>query len=139
MGKKHGTDGVLQEFKKPLYAGVAAILGNGKQVVSWIHIQDICRLYLHAVENTELKGAYNAVAHQPVTNKTLVLELAQRMRGKFFLPMHVPTFALKTLLGEMSIEVLKSTTVSNERIRHAGFKFLFPTLEAALNQLQKGL
>jgi uncharacterized protein len=127
--------GALKEFRKPLRAGVAAILGGGKQIVSWIHIADICRMYCYAIENDHLQGAYNAVAHQPVSNKTLVLELAKQMRGKFYLPMHVPSFALQLILGEMSIEVLKSATVSNEKIRHAGFKFLYPTLEAALNQL----
>ncbi|MGB8194194.1 MAG: TIGR01777 family oxidoreductase [Chitinophagaceae bacterium] len=128
--------GALKEFKKPLYAGVAAILGNGKQVISWIHIQDICRLYLYALENEQVKGAYNAAAHQTLTNRAFILELAKKMRGTFFLPVYVPSFALKIALGEMSIEVLKSATVNNEKVRHAGFKFLYPTLEAALNQLQ---
>ncbi|HYE55842.1 MAG TPA: TIGR01777 family oxidoreductase [Chitinophagaceae bacterium] len=128
--------GALQEFRKPLHAGIAAILGSGKQIVSWIHIDDICRLYCHAIENTSLNGVYNAVAHQPVNNRTLVLELAKRMRGKFYIPLYVPAFALKLALGEMSIEVLKSANVSNEKIRHAGFKFLYPSLEAALNQLR---
>jgi uncharacterized protein (TIGR01777 family) len=128
--------GALKEFKKPLYAGVAAILGNGKQVISWIHIQDICRLYLYALENEQVKGACNAAAHQTLTNRAFILELAKKMRGTFFLPVYVPSFALKIALGEMSIEVLKSATVNNEKVRHAGFKFLYPTLEAALNQLQ---
>lgn len=128
--------GALKEFRKPLRAGVAAILGSGRQIVSWIHIDDICRLYCHVMENDQLQGVYNAVAYQPVSNKKLVMELARQMRGKFYLPMHVPSFALKIALGEMSIEVLKSATVSNEKIRHAGFKFLYPSLEAALNELK---
>jgi uncharacterized protein len=129
-------DGALKEFKKPLRAGVAAILGSGKQVISWIHIDDICRMYLYAIENKEMKGVFNAVANEHVTNKQFTLQLAKKMRGKFYIPMHVPSFALKIALGEMSIEVLKSATVSNEKIRHAGFKFLHPSLESALNELE---
>lgn len=129
--------GALKEFKKPLRAGVAAILGSGRQIISWIHMDDICRLYLYAIENEQLSGVFNAAANEPVSNKTLMMRLAKQMRGKFYLPMHVPSFALKLALGEMSIEVLKSATVSNEKIRHAGFKFLYPSLEAALNELCK--
>ncbi len=69
--------GALAEFKKPLKFGLAAILGSGKQIVSWIHIDDLCRMYVEAIQNTKLHGAYNAVAPAPVSNKTLTLELAQ--------------------------------------------------------------
>jgi uncharacterized protein len=129
------NEGAIREFKKPLRSGIATILGNGKQVISWIHIDDIARLYLHALENENMQGTYNAVSHQPVSNKTLVLQLARRVRGKFYMSMHVPSFILKMVIGEMSIEVLKSATVNNEKVRQAGFKFLYPSLESALNQL----
>ena len=129
--------GAMPEFKRPLRTGVATILGSGRQVISWIHVHDVCRLFLHALENKEMNGVYNAVAHQHISNKTLMLELARRTRGKFFLPMHVPSFILKLVLGQLSVEVLKSATVSNEKTRHSGFKFLYPSLEAALNQLQR--
>ncbi len=127
--------GALKEFIKPLRAGIAAILGNGKQVVSWIHIDDIARMYVQALENEKLSGVYNAVAPKPVSNKALVLELAKQMKGKFHIPIYVPSFVLKMMLGEMSIEVLKSATVSGDKIRSTGFQFLFPTLESALKDL----
>jgi uncharacterized protein (TIGR01777 family) len=127
--------GALQEFKKPIELGVGAILGSGKQIVSWIHIDDLCRMFLHAIENTQMQGSYNAVAPKPVSNKTLTLKLAQLMKGNFYVPLHVPTFMLKIILGTRSIEVLKSTTVSCTKIKEEGFTFLYPTIDAALQDL----
>jgi uncharacterized protein len=130
--------GALAEFKKPLRFGFATILGSGKQVVSWIHIDDLCRMYIEAIENNILQGAYNAVAPAPVSNKTLTLELAKIVRNKFFIPVHVPSIALKIMMGQSSIEVLKSCTVSCEKIKQAGFTFLYPSIEPALLELCKG-
>lgn len=127
--------GAYPEFRKPLKFGTATILGNGKQVVSWIHIDDQVRMILFAIENEKMNGSYNAVAPNPVTNKELVLEIAKKERGNSFIPIHVPTFALKIRLGEMSIEVLKSATVSSEKIQKAGFIFQYPDLESAILQL----
>lgn len=126
--------GALEEFLKPLKFGVAAILGNGKQVISWIHLEDLVNMYIASLENTQLQGVYNAVASNPVSNKELTLELA-RAKRKYFLPMHVTSFLLKIVLGEMSIEVLKSATVSNEKIRKTGFGFHFDSIPVALKDL----
>ncbi|MBS1562976.1 MAG: TIGR01777 family oxidoreductase [Bacteroidetes bacterium] len=127
--------GALAEFKKPLRAGIATVLGSGAQMVSWVHIDDLCRMYLKAIEEHTMEGVYNAVSPKPVNNKALVLELAKAMRGRFYLPMPVPSFLLKLVLGEMSIEVLKSATVNANKIRTAGFDFLYPTIQAAINAL----
>ncbi|HEY4207045.1 MAG TPA: TIGR01777 family oxidoreductase [Puia sp.] len=127
--------GALPEFTKPVKLGVAAILGSGRQVMSWIHIEDECRLYLHAIENGHWSGVYNAAAPQPVNNKTLTLELARRLKGRYFVPVYVPSLFLKILVGEMSVEVLKSTTVSVDKVHKQGFQFLYPSIESALNQL----
>jgi uncharacterized protein (TIGR01777 family) len=129
--------GAFGEFKRPVKFGIGAILGSGKQVVSWIHIDDICRIYLAAIENNQMQGVYNAVAPAAVSNKDLTLMLAKKIKGQFFIPVHVPSFALKMVLGEMSIEVLKSATVSNRKISDTGFQFLYPTLDAALSDLTR--
>lgn len=129
--------GALAEFKKPVQFGAAAILGSGKQMVSWLHIDDLCRMFIYALENENLQGSYNAVAPQPVSNKTLMLTLAKTMKGKFFIPLYVPKFVLKVMLGQRSIEVLKSATVSCKKILDAGFKFNYEDIETALAHLVK--
>jgi uncharacterized protein len=129
--------GALKEFITPLQFGVAAILGTGQQMISWITIDDLCRLFLFAIENEKIIGVYNAVAPNPVTNKMLTLTLAKKMKGNFYLPIHVPTFILKTMLGGRSIEILKSTNASCQKIISAGFNFLHPNIENALQDILK--
>lgn len=129
--------GAFTEFKKPVRMGLAPIFGSGRQVMSWIHIDDVCRLFLYAIENEKIRGIYNAVAPQPATNKNLILSLAKKMKGRFYIPGYVPSFLLKIILGEVSIELLKSAWVSSEKISSTGFQFVFPSLEAALDDLLK--
>ncbi len=127
--------GAFPEFKKPLSFGLATILGTGKQVTSWIHIDDLVRIYIYSIENERLTGIYNAAAPRPVTNKQLVLELARTEKKSFFIPVYVPSFVLRIVLGEMSIEVLKSATVSCKKIQNERFTFLYPSVESAIRQL----
>ncbi|MEP7239172.1 MAG: DUF1731 domain-containing protein, partial [Ferruginibacter sp.] len=129
--------GALAEFKKPIRLGAAAILGNGKQIVSWIHIDDLCRMFIAGIENEKMQGSYNAVAPEPVTNKVLTVTLAKAMNPKFYIPVHVPAFVLKIMMGQRSVEVLKSATVSCKKILDTGFEFDFKTLESALTNLVK--
>lgn len=126
--------GALVEFIKPARLGVAAILGEGNQIVSWIHQQDLTGLILYAINNIEMNGVYNAVSPEPVTNKELTLEIANRFHS-WHLNIHVPVWALKILLGEMSIEVLKSAKVSSNKIQQEGYQFKFPTVTKALEDL----
>jgi uncharacterized protein len=130
-----GDGGALKEFIKPMRFGIAAILGSGKQIISWIHIDDLVQLYITAIENENINGVYNAVAPNPVSNKELTLQLARIKKGKSFIPVHVPSFILKLVLGEMSIEVLKSTTVSADKIGNSGFTFLYPSIDRAVKDL----
>jgi uncharacterized protein len=129
--------GAYKEFVKPLKLRVASILGSGKQYISWIHINDLVKMYLEAMENENYKGIYNAVAPHPVDNKTMIYAIGSST-GKFFIPAPVPSFVLKIMLGEMSIEVLKSTTVSADKILDAGFHFEFAGIEEAVKELGRG-
>ncbi len=127
--------GAYKEFKKPTKFGIAGIISDGKQIISWIHIDDLCRMYIELMTNEETGGSYNGVASTPVTNKKLMLMIAESLRGKFFIPIHVPQFLLKLLYGEQSIEILKSSTVNNKKIKSTGFTFLYPSIESAVNEL----
>lgn len=123
--------GALREFIKPLNWGVATILGNGNQKISWVHLEDLVLLFAYAIQSTELKGIYNAVSPAPVTNQELILTLA-KLRRRYFIPIRVPAFLLQVVMGEMSVEVLKSTTVSAQKIMDTGFRFRYPLIQSAL-------
>jgi uncharacterized protein (TIGR01777 family) len=127
--------GALKEFLKPLAVRMAAVLGNGKQMISWIDGRDLAKMFVYAIENQNLSGSYNAVAPAPVSNKTLTQTLANVLYGKFYIITYVPSFVLKIMLGEMSIEVLKSTTVSAQKIQDAGFVFDYPEITKSLSTL----
>jgi len=126
--------GALKEFINPLRFGMAAILGTGRQIISWIDIDDLANMYIAALEDENMQGVYNAVAPEPVSNKELVIQLA-RSRKRFYIPFKVPAFILKILFGEMSIEILKSADVSSRKIEEAGFKFKYPTIQDSLNKI----
>lgn len=126
--------GALKEFIQPLKWGVAAILGNGKQIISWISVDDLCRLFLYAIQQEAMNGVYNAVAPNPVSNKILTLTLAKKMR-RFYVPVYVPSFILKIMLGGRSIEILKSAAVSSAKTESTGFCFKNKTIDNALEML----
>lgn len=127
--------GAMREFIKPLRLGCSTILGKGNQVISWIHIDDLVNIYIAAIENKTLRGPYNAVAPAPVSNRDLVLTLAKTRNGSRYIPIRVPSFVLRTVLGEMSIEVLKSATVSSGKIERIGFVFQYPVIQQAIDEI----
>jgi len=123
--------GALGEMLKP---PVAAPLGSGDQWMSWIHVEDLARLFVFALEKTTLQGIYNAVGPNPATNQQLTKEAAAA-KGKPYVGIGVPGFALKLVLGEMAAMVLGGNRVSSQKIQKAGFEFEFPELGAALKDI----
>lgn len=128
--------GALPAIAKPvrLYAG--APLGSGNQWVSWIHIDDLVSIFAKAVEDSHMKGAYNAVAPNPVTNRQLTKAIASALEKPLFLPA-VPAAAMHLILGEMADMVLKGNKVSAEKILSAGYQFKFDSAADAVKDLLK--
>lgn len=128
--------GALKEMLKPVQWYVGAPLGTGKQYMSWIHIDDLCYMFIHALENDSMHGAYNATGISPVTNRELTSAIGRAINKPVWLP-PVPAVVLKAFLGEMANLVLYGSKVSSQRIQDAGFQFQFPLLDAALQNLLK--
>jgi uncharacterized protein (TIGR01777 family) len=125
------SGGALREIIRPLRWGIGAYFGDGQAWYSWIHRDDVCRMFLWAMDTTGAEGIYNAAAPNPVRNRELVRATARAM-GRRALLMPAPVLALRMLLGEMADVVLNSTRVSADKVRQEGFSFQFPTLEEAL-------
>lgn len=125
--------GALQEMVKPIKLGLGTAFGSGKQWQSWIHIQDLADMFLYVLENN-LKGVYNGVAPNPVTNKELTKTIANVMHKPLFLP-NIPKFFLRLVLGEMHILLFESQRVSSKKIEDKDFLFKYHHLRPALEDL----
>jgi len=125
--------GVLATLKIPTQLGLGAAFGNGKQGQSWIHITDLVNLFMTAA-NARWTGIYNAVAPNPVSQKNLMKALAKALKRPYFMP-PLPGFFITMLTGEMSALVLESHWISAQKVIDKGFVFLYPELEASLQDI----
>jgi uncharacterized protein (TIGR01777 family) len=124
--------GALQRMLPPFRMGVGGRLGSGRQWMSWIHLEDLTAMFLFAVES-QVRGPLNGVAPQPATNSEFTRELARMLRRPAVFP--VPEFALRLLFGEMADVLLASQRVVPAAAQAAGFRFRFPQLSPALEDL----
>ena len=122
--------GALKKMKTPIITP----LGDGKQYMPWIHIDDLCELYIKAIEDTNFEGAYNAVSTEYQSNISFSKALA-KIQKRLFIPIGAPKFILKLIFGEMSTIILNGSKVSASKIKQTGFKFKFETLEDSLKNL----
>ena len=129
--------GALPQIARPVKLGAGAALGSGRQFMSWIHLDDLCRLFIAMLEDTAWRGTYNAVAPYPATNQAFTEVLADVLHRPLLLP-KVPAFGLKLAMGEMSEIVLASQNVSAAKVLAQGFQYEYPELRGALAALYGG-
>ena len=126
--------GALKPMLLPVKFGVGSALGSGKQMISWIHIDDICKQFLFLLENPNLQGAFNGVAPNPLSNKEFTKVIGKVLNRPVWLPA-VSSFLLKLFLGEMANLVLQGNAVSCDKMQQAGFNFTFTRAEDAIQHL----
>ena len=124
--------GALEQMITPLKTGLAGPLASGKQIMSWIDIEDIVGIYMHALKNEKAIGPINGVAPIPVTNKKLTQVIGKLISRPVLIP--APKFALRIVLGEVAKYLVMSQNVSAQKIMSLGYKFKFPTVESSLEK-----
>lgn len=126
--------GALAKMLPGFRLGLGLALGSGKQYMSWIHIDDLCRMILFSIENEHISGVFNGVAPNPVSNNDFTALLNQRVKKVFFM-LKVPAFVLRIAMGESADILLNSQRVSAKKIVDKGFTFHYEKLSPALQQL----
>ena len=127
-----GKNGGFLEKLIPIFKfGLGAALGSGKQYMPWIHLDDLCGIYLEAIVNNNMVGAYNAAVEDETTNTFFSKALARVLDYSLWLP-NIPAFLIRIRLGEMAKIVLTGRRVSSDKIEKTGFQFRYKNLELAL-------
>jgi uncharacterized protein (TIGR01777 family) len=130
------NDSALSKLLIPARLGVFPRLGSGRQYMPWIHIDDLCGIYLKAIQDLKMEGAYNANSPQHIMQKEFMRMLAKVLNRPFLNP-QVAAILFRAFLGEMADVVLKGSRISPEKIINSGFSFSFSNLENALKDLLK--
>ena len=128
------NSGAMKELELPLKFFIHPIFLPGSQHWSWIHIDDVCNLFIHAIENQNMIGAYNAVAPQSVSYAEFIKTLERVMRKKT-LPAPATKWMLKIISGEFAEALFEDCNCSAQKVLDAGFQFQFPELEKAMKNL----
>jgi uncharacterized protein len=128
IGKKSE---VLSKLLIPGRFGFLVITGSGKQYFPWIHITDLCNIYLRSIEESSMNGIFNAVAPEFTDHRSFINSLAKANKIRIF-PLNFPEILFKSILGEMSEIILYGSRISSKRLISEGFSFRFAELEKAM-------
>ncbi len=127
------TDGALKKMLPPFQLGLGGPIGDGDQMMSWIHLDDLVEIYTQAVTDEKFSGIINAVAPTPVNNFDFTKALGQALHRPTLFP--VPTLPLKLAFGEMSTIILDSQAVVSKKLDELNFHFKYPSVNQALNAI----
>ncbi len=128
------TGGAFPRLRLPFRFFVGGPIGNGKQWMSWIHIDDVASAVMFLMKRNDLEGVFDLTTPYPIQNKEFARTLGKIMKRPWFFP--VPAFILKTIYGQMAQEVILSDQeVFPRRLLEAGFAFRYPKLKGALEHL----
>lgn len=134
VGVVLGKDGGMLKKLMPIFKmGFGGPIGNGKQWMSWIHLEDLANLYVYAVENSNMEGIINGVSPYPLTNKAFTKAFSKAVKRPALIP--VPPLALKLMMGQMSCIAIDSQKIVSERLKMLGFNFEFAKADKALANL----
>lgn len=129
-------EGILKKLTPIFKRGFGSALGSGKQYMPWIHVQDLCMMYVEAIENKRMTGSYNATINDSTTNLSFSKVLANSFGYSIWLP-NIPAFLIRLGMGEMASIVLTGRRVSSDKVKKLGFRFQFKNLEKALKDCLK--
>lgn len=127
------NEGILKKLNAIFKRGFGSVLGSGKQYVPWIHIHDLCMMYIEAIENNKMTGPYNATINDSTTNLIFCKALANSYGYLIWLP-KAPAFLIRLYFGEMASIVLTGRRVSSDKIKKHGFRFQFKNLNSTLKK-----
>jgi uncharacterized protein len=127
------NEGLLAKLSPIFKLRLGSALGSGKQYMPWVHIEDLCNMYLEAIKNPNMNGAYNAAITDDTNNELFSKTLAKVYGYSIWLP-NVPAFFIKMALGEMAKLLLKGRRISNDKIKALEFKFQHENLEETLKR-----
>ncbi len=125
------AEGFLKTLTPIFKLKLGSALGSGKQYMPWVHVDDLCAIYLEAINNTEMIGAYNAAINDNTNNDSFSKTLCKIYGYSLWLP-NVPAFVINIALGEMAQILLTGRRVSSDKIEKLGFQFRFKNLHNAL-------
>ena len=126
--------GALPKLMLPVKLGLSTPIGNGRQYMPWIHINDLCHSYVKAIEDPSMSGPYNANAPEQPTNKEFMKIAAKTIQRPFW-HLNIPGFFLRLILGEMAGVILEGSRVSNSKLVASGFQFKYLDLSSALKEI----